>query len=69
MSWNNGHKNPRAKLTMETASEIRRLFAQGEISKASLGRKFGVHRTTIQRAIDYKHWKDDVSSSNPIEKP
>jgi len=57
MSWNVCEKNPKAKLTKENLFEINELFKAG-ISKSEIGRKFNVHRSTIDRAIKrYKYYQ------------
>lgn len=45
-----------AKLNTEKVIEIRRLFEQGNISKAALGRMFGVHHIQIGRIIRRTRW-------------
>ncbi len=39
-----------------TAAEIRRLFAAGGISKAALGRRYGVSATNIKHIINGETW-------------
>ena len=51
-----GQDHPRAKLTQQQVDEIRRIFAAGGISKAELGRRYGMNRTTIYDIVTGKNW-------------
>lgn len=51
-----GVRNASAKLTDDKAREIRRVFAAGGISKTELGRRYGVHRTTISGIVRGELW-------------
>jgi hypothetical protein len=52
-----GKPHPRysAKLTEEAVREARRLYASG-ISQTELGRRYGVHSSTMSRAIRGEKW-------------
>jgi len=52
-----GERNGRAKLTAELVGEIRRLSATGEWSNGRLGRKFGVHKSTIAYVVQRSRWE------------
>lgn len=54
--WTNRQGIGSAKLTRETAQEIRRLRAEGASVK-SLGRRFGVHSTNISHIVAGDHWR------------
>lgn len=49
-----GDKNARS-LTAQTVTEIRKAFRPGA-SLTELGRRFGVHRSTIRRVVDGEIW-------------
>ena len=51
-----GENSPRAKLTWEQVTEIRELYARGNITKTRLGELYGVHRKTIRQIIEHKKW-------------
>jgi len=53
---NQGSQNGQAKLTNEQVLEIRQAYtgARGEL--ASLGRKYGVHRSCIFKIVNNQHW-------------
>lgn len=52
-----GKIHPRyvAKLNAETIAEAKRLYASG-VSQTELGRKYGVHSSTLSRAIRGERW-------------
>lgn len=52
---NKGESHPRAKLTWKQVREIR----TSTESSLSLGRRFGVHHSTIERIKSGEGWKDD----------
>lgn len=52
-----GENNSRAKLTANLVAEIRERFKEESLSKAELGRMYGVTATTISDIINYKTWK------------
>jgi hypothetical protein len=52
---NRGEGSARSKLTTEQIIEIRRLSAEG-ISRAELGRRFGMRATSISRIVLRKRW-------------
>lgn len=47
-----------AKLTESDVREIREAFAGGGVSKAELGRRYGVTRTAIYMAVTGKSWRN-----------
>lgn len=51
-----GETSPFAKLTAEAVRVIRQSCADG-VSKAELGRQFGVDRTTIRDIVNFKKWR------------
>jgi hypothetical protein len=46
-----------AKLTEQDVLDIRRLYAQGNISTRALGKKYGVTKTAILWVIQEKNWR------------
>lgn len=52
-----GSAHHQAKLNEERVTAARRVWAAGGISKAAVGRMFGVSPTTIGRAINGTKWK------------
>lgn len=52
----NGEKNPAAKLSLEDVNAIKTLIANGR-SCYSIGKEYGVSKTTIYRIRDGKNWK------------
>lgn len=53
---NKGGANPMAKFTTEQVIEIRRRYAEGNISYAQLGREYGVNRSCIFKIVNKLHW-------------
>lgn len=51
------HPKPTAKLTPEKVQEARRLYAAG-VSQSEIGRLWGIHSSTISRAIRGERWGD-----------
>lgn len=51
-----GERHGNAKLTSEIVHEIRRKYAQGNISYRALGREYGVTHRTIQLIVANKAW-------------
>lgn len=51
-----GEKSGRAKLTWVKVREIRKRFAEEEISMSELGRQFGVHPSVVRVIIHKKCW-------------
>ena len=51
-----GEKSSRAKLANAQAEEIRKIYGQGGISQATLGRLYGVSRQTVSMIIRYKKY-------------
>jgi len=54
-TWQGGERNPIAKLTETTVRECRRRYAEGERA-VDLAREFGVHKTTLHRALNGTRW-------------
>lgn len=52
-----GEANGRAKLTVEDVKEIRRLAAEGQMSKRALAIKFKVSRPTVRHIVERKLWR------------
>jgi len=52
-----GEAHVNAKLTRDDVIEIRRLYATGEHTQAELGKRFGVHATTIGLIIRRETWQ------------
>lgn len=52
-----GEKHGRSVLTENDVREIRRLYAQGGVTYEALGKRYGVHYTTILYAVTRKTWK------------
>lgn len=53
---NSGEKNGRAKLTTDSAKEIRKLFSEG-LTKTELAKRFNVGNSTIGRVCNGENWK------------
>jgi hypothetical protein len=51
-----GERVPCHKLTEAAVVAIRARFAEGEVTKAALGRQFGVGRTTIHKVLAGRQW-------------
>jgi hypothetical protein len=51
-----GELNGSCVLTVENVSEIRRCYKAGELNQSQLGRKFGVHNSTIHLIVKRKKW-------------
>lgn len=56
--WGSGEDNPNARLTMEDAREIRRLYRRGGVTQAEIGKQFGVSQSTIGRVVSGKRYKE-----------
>lgn len=54
---NTGESNPAAKLTFIQVDEIRKRYAQGNISQARLGKEYGMSQVMIGNIIRRKCWK------------
>lgn len=52
-----GSMGPYAKLTAESVSEIRRIYASGEANQPELGRMFGVTKENIGYVVRRATWK------------
>jgi len=55
-----GTRNPKAKLTLELAEEIRRKYIPNK-NLVALSKEYGVARSTIQRVISHQNWIQEVS--------
>ena len=53
----NGIRNPYAKMTPESVSELRRLYSEGWTRK-ELAEKFGIHQTNAWYIIQRRTWKE-----------
>ena len=53
-----GEKNGRAKLTVNEVKQIKRLYAQGDVTQKQLGQKFSVSDSNISYIVNEKgsHW-------------
>ena len=49
------HPRPSAKLTEDMVREARRLYASG-VSQSEIGRSWGIHSSTISRAVRGERW-------------
>ncbi len=58
---NAGTKNGRAKINDAIANEIRSIWAEGRLSKAAIGRRFGIHGSNVRRVIDRESWAAVIS--------
>jgi hypothetical protein len=52
-----GQRRPNTKLTEEAVRSIRQEHASGTVTYVDLGRKYGVHPTTIRHVVIRKEWK------------
>jgi hypothetical protein len=52
-----GERHPSARLTENQVREIRRRFAAGGVTKAALGREYGIDEVSIGAVIARKTWK------------
>jgi hypothetical protein len=55
-----GLANGRAKVTPEEVLEIRRIYTEELISKAALGRRYGLSGTAINYIVTNQHWTEIV---------
>lgn len=51
-----GEDRPQSKLTAEKVLEIRRIYAEGNISQYEVARRFGVNRSAIEKIVLRKTW-------------
>lgn len=58
-SKNKGQNNKSAKLNLETAREIRKIYAGGNITYRELINKYNVAHGTIQAIIENRTWKEE----------
>lgn len=56
---NAGSKNGRAKLTEESALELRLLYESKEWTQSSLAKRFGVSQGLVSAVIRRVHWKEN----------
>ena len=56
---NAGSKNGRAKLTEESAIELRLLYESKEWTQSSLAKRFGVSQGLVSAVIRRVHWKEN----------
>lgn len=55
-----GEKNPNAKLTEEVVVRLRMLKKDGKLQRGDISRyarQFGVHKHTMQKAVNGQYWK------------
>ena len=55
-----GEANTNGKLTEDDVREIRRIYAESEISASALGRKFGVCHPTVVNIVRGRGWRHVV---------
>ncbi len=58
-TWNGlmrGEGNQHSRLTADQVREIRQRYAQGDVSQETLGKAFGVTRSSIGRIVNYEAW-------------
>ena len=48
--------HPHAKLTIDKANEIRRLYSEGKMSQRAIGNMFGVVQTIVSRVVSGELW-------------
>lgn len=53
-----GDKNPQAKLTWDEVCLIRAEYKTGTTSMVKLALKYNVGKTTIEKIVTYRKWKD-----------
>jgi hypothetical protein len=56
-----GSKHPRSKLTPEAVRLMRQMYEQDNMTFASIGELFGVHRTCVHKVCRYLAWKHVTS--------
>lgn len=56
VKYSHGDNHPSSKLNEDKVAEIKRLISEG-VTFTEIGRKFGVHRTTIRAIAIRKHWR------------
>ena len=54
---NDGAKSHYAKITLDKVQKIRDLYASGKFGPTELGRKFGLHRSSIHRIVAHRTWR------------
>lgn len=52
-----GFKNPKAKLTKSSISEIRKLYKSGDYTQKQLAAKFGIDQTSVSDIVLMKSWR------------
>lgn len=53
-----GERNPHAKLTWESAAEIREAYENSDVSQQELANRYGVHRATIAPLVRGETWRE-----------
>jgi hypothetical protein len=51
-----GERNPNVKLTAAQVAAIRAEYAQGGVSQAALGARYGVTQVHVSRIVHYRKW-------------
>jgi hypothetical protein len=62
-----GERHPRAKLTWEDVRQVRAL--PRPLNMAAIGRRYGVHETTIRQIITGERWREDAPTPSPETHP
>jgi hypothetical protein len=57
--FRDGEDAPHAKLTWGQVDEIRALYADGNVGKGTLAKKYGVNKCAIKDIIAYRHWNPE----------
>ncbi|UCG11829.1 MAG: helix-turn-helix domain-containing protein [Deltaproteobacteria bacterium] len=57
MSHNAGEQNGRAKLTWAKVEKIRKLYHANNCTQKELAKIFGVSRSVISYAVNYRTWR------------
>lgn len=61
-----GEANPNATLTAAQVVEIRSRYAAGDDSTSSIGKEYGVSRSTIHRVVTRQNWKTIQAPGQPL---
>lgn len=64
-----GERSPRHKLTVQQVIEIRRRYAEGGVTKKSLGIEYHVSATVVWHILAGNYWKCCLPSVSPAPKP
>lgn len=54
-----GERNRRHKLTFAQVNEIRRLYAQGDVTQTELSKQFGTSVQNVNRIVRHERWKSE----------